>query len=163
MGWIGRWIERRRIRALLADITALRGGTLEPELAAAAPEIARVLPRSSLDGRTRRMHARLVLAFARQLADGNRRLASRYWSANGRNVGMDVLQAEGRARAALLNVLAQRPPARRPMTETVAAVDALIVAQRNDPVDRDGYGLGTLHELRRDLAALAEEETGRRN
>jgi len=156
MGWWERRIEGRRLRALIAQVAALRGSALPPELEAAVAETARVLPARLLGPARRSLHAPLVMVFARQRADAGMRLASSYWSSNGgRNVGMDVLAAEGRARGVLLKVLKRRPRSRRLLADLVQSLDQVIVAQRRDAADQDGYGLATLHEIRRDLAELA--------
>src|SRR5690606_272066 len=123
----------------------------------AVEETARLLTPSTLGPGLRPLHPQLMLIFARQRADANARLASDHWrSGGGRNVGMDVLAAEGRARAVLLDVAARRPPSRRPLAEVLERRDALIEAQRAGPGDADGYGVATLHEIRRELAELPE-------
>jgi len=158
MGWFGGMQQRWRLRALLREAALANGGALSPGLASAVEETARVLPPPLLGPRLRSLHPRLVLVFARQRADANARLASDHWSSGGgRNVGRDVLAAEGRARAVLVDVASRRPPYRRPLTEVLERLDALIEAQRAGPGDEDGYGLATLHEIRRELAAIPEQ------
>ncbi len=164
MGWIGQLIERRRQGLLLKEIAALRSEPLPSGLESAIIETSRVIPPKTLPGLKRSLYAPVVLIFARQLADANARLGSNYWSSGGgRNVGIHILQAQGRARVVLVDVMNRRPTVRRPLVETVGALDRLIDAQRADAADEDGYGLGTLHELRRDLAELALREGGSRN
>lgn len=164
MGWFDRIFEKRRLKSLIKTVSALRGEALSPALENAVIETARALKPDALGPGLRSSRAALVLAFARQLADANARLASSHWSSGGgRNVGMDVLEARARALALLLAVAARRPAPRRPLSEFGEALDGLIVAQRNGAGDADGYGLGTLREIQRDIAQLALAESVARN
>lgn len=93
--------------------------------------------------------------FQRQVMDGERRLGDRYWqSGAGRNVGYDVLEATAAARRAVQTALAVSTTRRQVLRRAVDALDALITGWRERPGDDDGYGVATLHEIRRDLAAL---------
>ena len=76
---------------------------------------------------------------------------------------MDVLEARARAQALLVSVAARRPAPRRPLSDIVEALEGLISAQRNGAGDADGYGLGTLREIQRDIAQLALAESVARN
>ena len=164
MGWIGRIFEKQRLKSLVETVAVLRGEALSPALESAVIETARALNPDALGPRLRSSYPALVLIFARQLADANTRLASSYWSSGGgRNVGMDVLEARARAQALLVAVAARRPAPRRPLSEIVDALDGLIAAQRNAAGDPDGYGLGTLREIQRDVAQLALAESVARN
>ena len=164
MGWLNQWTERRRFRAVLATIVRIRGSALPEGLERAVAATVTALPPKALGRPKDETYAAIILTFARQTADANMRLASSHWSSGGgRNVGMDVRQAEGRARALILKVMARRPASRRTLAEVVNGLDEMIVAQRADALDADGYGLGTLHEIRRDLAELAIAESAARN
>lgn len=164
MGWIGRMFETRRLRSTVKAVAALRGEALSPALENAVVETARVLKPQTLGRGLRASYPALVLVFARQLADANTRLASSHWSSGGgRNVGMDVLEARARAQALLIAVAARRPAPRRPLSEFAEALDGLVAAQRNAAGDSDGYGLGTLREIQRDIAQLALAESVARN
>jgi len=93
--------------------------------------------------------------FARQSADAAEKMASSYWTSDrGVNVGHDVFRAHQTALNTFLKVIDKRPQSRSALLDAVTAIDALIPAWRNAPGDADGYGIGTLHEIRRDLAAL---------
>jgi len=160
MGLIDRIFGKRRLRSLVERVALLRGEALLPELERAVIETARILKPGAVGRRLRPFYPQLVLIFARQRADGQARLASSHWtSGGGRNVGMDVLEAQAVAQNLLVRVLARRPPFRRPLSEMVEALDALIDARRNADGDPDGYGLGTLHEIQRDIAELALAES----
>lgn len=164
MGWIDRMLGKRRLRSLVKTVAALKGEALSPALESAVMETARTLTPEALGPRLRPSRAALVLVFARQLADANARLASSHWSSGGgRNVGMDVLEARARAQALLVSVAARRPAPRRPLSDIVEALEGLISAQRNGAGDADGYGLGTLREIQRDIAQLALAESVARN
>lgn len=158
MGWIDRVLERRRLRALMQRIARIRATPPDARLENAIAEIARAMPLKALGRRHRGLHAPLVLILARQRADANMRLSSSHFSSGGHNVGMDVLMAEGRARVAIVASLSRKPAVRRPLSSAVTALDDLIAAQREAPGDPDGYGIATLHEIRRDLAKLALSE-----
>ncbi len=159
MGWIGRTLEARRLSWLLAEVAVIKGKPLTAALEIAVVKTARALPLTALERRLRPLYPRLVLVFARQLEDANMRLSSSHWfSGGGRNVGMDVLEARARALELLLKASADRPRLRRPLSDTVDALDTLIVARRKGAGDPDGYGLATLHQIRRDLAELALSE-----
>jgi hypothetical protein len=93
--------------------------------------------------------------FQRQVMDGERRLGDRHWqSGAGRNVGYDVLEATAAARRAVQPLLAVCRTRRQLLLRADDALDALIARWRERPGDDDGYGIATLHEIRRDLAAL---------
>lgn len=93
--------------------------------------------------------------FQRQVMDGERRLGDRHWqSGAGRNVGYDVLEATAAARRAVQPALAGSRTRRLALLRAVDALDTLIARWRERPGDDDGYGIATLHEIRRDLAAL---------
>lgn len=164
MGWLEQIFEKRRLRSLVRTVAVLKGEALSPALESAVLETARALKPDALGPGLRSSYPALVLVFARQLADANTRLTSSYWSSGGgRNVGMDVLQARARAQALLVAVGTRRPAPRRPLSEIVEALDGLIAAQRNGAGDVDGYGLGTLREIQRDIAELALAESAARN
>lgn len=117
------------------------------------------LPDALLGKDLKGLRPQLVLVFARQAADGASRLASGYWTSDrGRNVGHDVLQAQAAALAVFRQVLGAGPGVHDPLLVAVDALDQLIDRHRGQPGDEDGYGLGTLHEIRRDLARLAHGE-----
>lgn len=93
--------------------------------------------------------------FQRQVMDGDRRLGDSHWqSGAGRNVGYDVLEATAAARRAVQPLLAVCRTRRQLLRRAVDALDTLIARWRERPGDDDGYGIATLHEIRRDLAAL---------
>lgn len=164
MGWIDRMFETRRLRSIVKAVAALRGEALSPALESAVVDTARALKPEALGPGLRPAYPALVLVLARQLADANARLASSHWSSGGgRNVGMDVLDARARAQALLVAVAARRPTPRRPLSEFAEALDGLVAAQRNAAGDSDGYGLGTLREIQRDIAQLALAESVARN
>jgi hypothetical protein len=125
------------------------------DLVAAITAIADRLTDARLGPRLGSQRPQLVLAFARQSADAAKRMSSAHWTSDrGRNVGLDVLQANEQALGLFIQVLESRPPARRPLEAMIKALDALIERRRSEPGDDDGYGLATLHEIRRDLALL---------
>ena len=145
-----------------AIVTPTPGELTLPVLARLAHNSA--LKPEALGPGLRSSYPALVLVLARQLADANARLASSHWSSGGgRNVGMDVLEARGRALGVLVAVGARRPAPRRPLSEIAEALEGLIAAQRNGAGDADGYGLGTLREIQRDIALLALAESVARN
>ena len=93
--------------------------------------------------------------FQRQVMDGERRLGDRHWqSGAGRNVGYDVLEATAAARRAVQPALAGSRTRRQALRRAIDYLDRLIERWRERPGDDDGYGIATLHEIRRDLAAL---------
>jgi len=93
--------------------------------------------------------------FQRQVMDGERRLGDPYWqSGTGRNVGYDVLEATHAARGAVQTARASSGDRGLVPGRAVDALDALIADWRKRPGDDDGYGIATLHEIRRDLSAL---------
>jgi hypothetical protein len=101
------------------------------------------------------LRPRLILVFARQSADAAEKMASSYWTSDrGVNVGHDVFRANQTALTTFLNVIDRRPRSRSALLDAVTAIEALTTAWRIAPGDTDGYGLGTLHEIRRDLATL---------
>jgi hypothetical protein len=145
----GRWSESRLVRR----IAGLVPTPLSPELRAAVVETGASLTAKVLGPRFRSYRDELVLIFARQLADATMRLSSSHWSSGGgRNVGMDVLQARGRALAALKTLAARRP--RDPLDALLRTLDELMIAQRASAGDDDGYGIATLGEIRRDVERL---------
>lgn len=145
----GRWSQDRLVRR----VSALLAGPPPPGLRAAIIETGAALTPKALGPRFRPWREELVLIFARQLADAAMRLSSSHWSSGGgRNVGMDVLQARGRALAALKTLAAQRP--RDPLDSLLKALDELMIAQRASAGDDDGYGIATLGEIRRDVERL---------
>lgn len=93
-------------------------------------------------------HARQALEdeIARQMADAQAKLAnSGYWG----NVGQLVLQA-----AAMAANIAQHPVTDDPNAYVVACNTELLELTaefRADPDDEDGYGVATVHEIRRIL------------
>ena len=144
-----RWSERRLVRR----VSELLGEPLTPRLRTAILETGASLTPKVLGPRFRPYREELVLIFARQLADATLRLSSSHWSSGaGRNVGMDVLQAHGRALAALKGLAASRP--RDPLEALLKALDDLMAAQRTSAGDDDGYGIATLGEIRRDVERL---------
>ncbi|WP_372706271.1 hypothetical protein [Brevundimonas sp.] len=160
MGWIDRIFEKRRLRSLVETVALQTGEALSPALETAVIETAGILKPGALGRRLRPFYPRLVLIFARQRADGEARLASSHWSSGGGcNVGRDVLEAKAIAQGLLVRLLARRPASKRPFSEMVEALDTLIDARRNSDGDPDGYGLGTLHEIQRDMAELALAES----
>lgn len=137
------WARRRRPRS---------SRDLEP-----TPAV--VVPRVQAERATDTVSADLVAAidsiFQRQVTDGERRLGDPYWkSGTGRNVGYDVLEATKAARSAVQTVLAGSRTRRQVLIRADDALDSLIARWRERPGDDDGYGIATLHEIRRDLAAL---------
>lgn len=93
--------------------------------------------------------------FQRQVTDGERRLGDPHWqSGTGRNVGHDVLEATEAARVAVQTALTVSRTRRQVLRRAVDALDTLITGWRERPDDDDGYGIATLHEIRRDLSAL---------
>lgn len=144
-----RWSENRLVRR----VTGLVPAPLSPELRAAVVQTGAGLTAKVLGPRFRPYRDELVLIFARQLADATRRLSSSHWSSGGgRNVGMDVYFAHGRALTALKALAARRP--RDPLNALLKLLDDLMDAQRAAPGDDDGYGIATLGEIRRDVERL---------
>ena len=146
-------LEGWRERGLVRRITGLVPAPLSPDLRTAIIETGASLTTKVLGPRFRDYRDELVLIFARQLADATRRLSSSHWSSGGgRNVGMDVYGAHGRALAALKALAAQRP--QDPLGALLGVLDDLMAAQRAAPGDDDGYGIATLGEIRRDVERL---------
>lgn len=144
-----RWSESRLVRRIAGLVPA----PLSPDLRAAIVATGAGLTTKVLGPRFRPYRDELVLIFARQLADATRRLSSSHWSSGGgRNVGMDVYFAHGRAVAALKALAAERP--RDPLNALLKVLDVLMDAQRAAPGDDDGYGIATLGEIRRDVERL---------
>jgi len=159
MGWIDRMFEKQRLRSLVETLVRLRGEALSPALERAVIETARHVKPGVLGRRLRPFYPELVLILARQRADGEARLVSSHMSSGGgRNVGMDVLEAQSIAQGLLVKELARRPASRRPLSDMVEALETLIDARRTGDGDPDGYGLGTLREIQRDIAGLALAE-----
>ncbi|QTN19227.1 hypothetical protein HZ989_13540 [Brevundimonas sp. AJA228-03] len=126
-----------------------------PRLAAAIEAVGRTLTEKRLGKGLGRLRPRLILIFARQSEDATRKLSDSYWTSDrGHNVGIDVYHAYGNALAAFLVVLDRRPRSKTPLLDAAAAIEALMPPMRIEPADPDGYGLATLHEIRRDLASL---------
>ena len=93
--------------------------------------------------------------FQRQVTDGQRRLGDPHWqSGAGRNVGYDVLEATAAARREVEPALASSRTRRQALRRAIDYLDRLIERWRERPGDDDGYGIATLHEIRRDLSAL---------
>ncbi len=139
----------------LETVSALLDRPPSPRLSAAIEETARVLTQRRLGSGLASLRPRLILVFARQSADAAEKMASSYWTSDrGVNVGHDVFRAHQTALNTFLKVIDKRPQSRSALLDAVTAIDALIPAWRNAPGDADGYGIGTLHEIRRDLAAL---------
>lgn len=146
-------LEGWRERGLVRRITGLVPAPLSPDLRAAVVETGAGLTMKVLGPSFRPYRDELILIFAKQLADATRRLSSSHWSSGGgRNVGMDVYYAHGRALAALKALAAQRPL--DPLDALLKVLDDLMAAQRAAPGDEDGYGIATLGELRRDVERL---------
>lgn len=125
---------------------------LEP---APADRVPGVQNRRSTDTVPVDLMAAIDSIFQRQVMDGERRLGDPHWqSGTGRNVGYDVLEAAQAARGAVRTALAGSGDGGLDPGKAVDALDALIAAWRNRPGDDDGYGIATLHEIRRDLSAL---------
>lgn len=140
---------------LLKEIAALLGAPPSPGLASAVGEIEKVLTRERVGPGLAILRPRLILIFARQSADARLRLSSSHWTSDGgHNVGRDVLQAYGAALGAFLAVLDRRPRSRTPLLDAAVAIEALTTDWRTAPGDPDGYGIATLHEIRRDIADL---------
>lgn len=129
------------------------------DLAAAIAATADRLTETRLEPGLKALRPQLVLAFARQSADAVRRMSSAHWTSDrGRNVGLDVLQAHDQALGLFIEALESRPATRRPLQTAIKTLDALIERRRTEPGDDDGYGLATLHEIRRDLALLGGKQ-----
>ncbi len=142
-------------RPVLKEVAALLGEPPSPGLASAVGEIEKVLTHERVGPGLAILRPRLILIFARQSADATMRLSSGHWTSDrGHNVGMDVLRAQGLALVAFLAVLDRRPRSKRPLLEAAVAIEALTTDWRAAPGDPDGYGIATLHEIRRDIADL---------
>ena len=117
--------------------------------------VASVQAERATDTVSEELVAAIESIFQRQVMDGERRLGDRYWqSGAGRNVGYDVLEATAAARRAVQPALASSRTRRQALLRADDALDTLITGWRERPGDDDGYGIATLHEIRRDLAAL---------
>ncbi len=148
---LARWSQDRLVRRL----SALMDGPPPEGLRAAIIETGETLTPRALGPRLRPYRDELILIFARQLADANRRLSSSHWaSGSGRNVGHDVLRARHGALETLRRVAALRPPPRDPLGALLIALENLMTAHRQAPGDDDGYGIATLGEIRRDVERL---------
>jgi len=146
----------RRQRDILDEIREAEGRELTPELRDAIARVMETLTPELSRSRLRSLRPAIVLAFARQAADGARRLKSDYWRSDaGENVGQEVLRANGRALTAVKRVLATAPSKQRALPMILETLNALVDTQRSSPSDVDGYGLATLHELHRDIERLA--------
>jgi len=116
---------------------------------------ARVQEEQATDTVSEELVAAIEGVFQRQLTDGDRRLGDSHWqSGAGRNVGYDVIEATAAARRAVQPLLAGCRTRRQALLRADDAMDTLIARWRELPGDDDGYGIATLHEIRRDLAAL---------
>jgi len=134
------WARRKRPR-LSRD--------LEPNPAA------RVQAERATDTVSAELVAAIDSIFQRQVMDGERRLGDPHWqSGAGRNVGHDVLEATEAARRAVQTALAGSRTRVLGLLRADDALDALIARWRERPGDDDGYGIATLHQIRRDLSAL---------
>ncbi|MDO9586909.1 MAG: hypothetical protein Q8R45_15450 [Brevundimonas sp.] len=152
------WFGRRPSRSIVARVSELLKEPPAPGLAGAIVSTADILTDALLGPRLKALRPQLILTFARQSADAARRMSSSHWTSDrGHNVGLDVLHAHDQALGLFRQVLTSRPGPRRPLRDTVAALDAAIERRRELPGDEDGYGLATLRELRRDLARLDHE------
>lgn len=155
MGFLSSWFRLRPSRPIVDRVSDLLDRPPSADLVAAITATADRLTDARLGRRLRSLRPQLVLAFARQSADAAKRMSSAHWTSDrGRNVGLDVLQANEQALGLVLQVLVSRPAARRPLQTAIKALDGLIERRRGEPGDEDGYGLATLHEIRRDLALL---------
>jgi hypothetical protein len=116
---------------------------------------ARVADERATDTVSEELVAAIESIFQRQITDGDRRLGDPHWqSGAGRNVGYDVLEATAAARRAVQPALAVSRTRHQLLRRAVDALDSLIAGWRERPGDDDGYGIATLHEIRRDLSAL---------
>lgn len=135
-------------------IWARRNG-LRLSRAPGSTSAARVHAERAPDTVSEELLAAIESIFQRQVMDGERRLGDPHWqSGMGRNVGYDVLEATAAARRAVQPALAGSRTRRLAFLRADDALDALIARWRERPGDDDGYGIATLHEIRRDLAAL---------
>ncbi|NBW10190.1 MAG: hypothetical protein EBR82_19395 [Caulobacteraceae bacterium] len=149
-----------RRRSILDEVRDLEGRDLTPEMRDAIAQVMDRLSPELSGSRLRSLRPAIVLAFARQAADGARRLKSDHWrSGAGENVGHEVLRANARALEAVRAVLATNPSKRRAPALILQALDRVTEAQRDSTTDGDGYGLATLHELRREIERLGPRPT----
>ena len=120
-----------------------------------ATPAARVQDERATDTVSEELVAAIESVFQRQVMDGDRRLGDPHWqSGAGRNVGYDVLEATAAARREVEPALASSRTRRQALRRAIDYLDRLIERWRERPGDDDGYGIATLHEIRRDLAAL---------
>ncbi len=140
---------RWRDRLLVWRIGRRLKRRLATDEAAAVRSMARALPRSLFGRELAFARVGIVWAMARQKVDGERRLADPRGAGG---PGRAVAWAHMRGLGALQRGLAEGPAA-----TAAGRIDGmlgrLIAAARQDPQDADGYGLATLHEMRRDIAA----------
>jgi hypothetical protein len=126
-----------------------------PSRAPGSTPAARVQDERATDTVSEKLVAAIESVFQRQVMDGDRRLGDPHWqSGAGRNVGYDVLEATAAARRAVQPLLAVCRTRRQLLLRADDALDTVIARWRERPGDDDGYGIATLHEIRRDLAAL---------
>lgn len=157
MAFLSRLFGRRPSRSIVVRVCELLADPPSPELIKAVTATADTLTDDLLGPGLRALRPQLVLVFARQSADAARRMSCGHWTSDrGHNVGRDVLQAHDQAINLFRQALASGTSQGRPLKDTVAALDALIERQRDRPGDEDGYGLATLHEIRKDLARLQD-------
>jgi len=155
MVFLSRLFGRRPSRSIVVRACELLADPPSPELIKAVTATANTLTDDLLGPRLRAQRPHLVLVFARQSADAARRMSSGHWTSDrGHNSGREVLHAHDQAINLFRQALASKARRGRPLDDTVAALDALIERQRDRPGDEDGYGLATLHEIRKDLARL---------
>lgn len=157
MVFLSRLFGRRPSRSIVDRVSELLRDPPSPELIKAVTAVSDILTDDLLGPGLRALRPQLVLVFASQSADAARRMSSDHWTSDrGHNVGRDVLHAHDQAITLFRQALASRARRGRPLDDTVAALDALIDGQRDRPGDEDGYGLATLHEIRKDLARLRD-------
>jgi len=96
--------------------------------------------------------ARAVLAaLEAERQDAARRLADRsYW----RDTGLHVTRAVQRCESVLLP-LPDGGPDQDYYDRVLPALDAAVQYFRDDDADEDGYGVGTVHQINRELHRLA--------
>lgn len=140
---------------IVDQVTKVLGQAPSEAMITAIDKVATSLPVDLLGPRLAKHRPRIVLAFARQSIDGAERLKSSYWSSGGgENVGHEVLRANQRALKATQEALGAVRRKDRWLENILVAIEDLIEVQRKSPGDDDGYGAGTLHELRREIGSL---------